>query len=213
LKKLRILRHTNNSSIIDYDSIIEDCPKLISLQLNIYQKTEYPTTDKNTKQIRPSLDTITPRYGIKTLKMNWEIIRDDEILTYMMRKFPNLNQLHIYSCANIRQKNYSDTPSLMFNEKQPCEISEEAMVNFFKYLAKIPSVKVELAFGGNIMLVLRKFMQEETQFQGAGGSISFGYYRDAFAAERYDIECKNYHPNIRFQRTPKLQLTSLYFWK
>lgn len=142
--------------LIDYDPIIEECPQLICLEACI---KEYKGDDDlldweeqdASLSIQYSINELKPRPNVK--RLNVEINYDPSLLSYIMHKFPNLQELQMIIHAGGTTRHHHEY-STVENSK------------FSEYVLKIPKHSVRLTCSPqNACSLLEMTRPKELQMQ------------------------------------------------
>lgn len=109
-----------------FDNLIEECPRL--------KEILFDHTFTGTRPVRVDPETIIrPRPDIHTLECYWELINNASQLTYVMNKFPGLQNLTVthHKSRKIKESIQGKCP-------------QSVLVNFIRYAAALPKLKIYL---------------------------------------------------------------------
>lgn len=164
LRNLKILRHSQRS-LSNLDEIIQACPQLVSLKVQIFPwptlilpDEEQPQNDDlviplqnlnlpNNGLIIPLRNPpdeqfenerlIIPRPDIRFFRGDGEVIMNsDHALNYLMEKFPRLDSLILFYVHD-----FLDDP-MMMDVYHAFEVTSSVLVRFFHYMSRIPLLAV-----------------------------------------------------------------------
>lgn len=125
LQALEFFSYKSNKRLSDYDAMIEDCPHLKSIAIDLYPVNEQ-------EEIKKFEGVINPRPYVHKLECNWSLIDDGSQLSYMIQKFPNLKTLLVTN---------ESIPGLPTNR-----LICDDLIKFFYYTLAIPN----FCMGSNI---------------------------------------------------------------
>lgn len=162
LQHLNIGHHTN-LQFYNFDTLIEKCQSLKSFSVRLYPIT-CQVQKENTLH-----GFVSKRPDINKLVCNWETVKSDDQLNYIMHKLPNLQYLNILYDPNLDKS---------FNrETQP--ISSNTIREFFKYILAIPIVEFGLQLEkSGLINIYADFMKTNQKFKRLTRSY-MANYRDS----------------------------------
>jgi hypothetical protein len=145
LKVLKIKTHTNKC-LSEFDTMIDDCPDLTSLDVTLFalepyspsnQQIDYKEIERNSRICRLDIDAV---------------LHPDTIFKYIYEKFTGLKVLNINPACDKR--------TLHLMEQSKLTIKDENLVYLCNLIAKLPSYTISNLYIENVVAVLRMIMEK-----------------------------------------------------
>ncbi|KAI9349402.1 hypothetical protein BD770DRAFT_413257 [Pilaira anomala] len=161
LQHLSVGSHTSQP-LDSFDALIEDCRHLKSFSVRLYPVTQSETEEKTNR-------TIYPRHGVHKLTCDWEIIKGDDQLKYIMLKFPSLQDLNILFDPFITD--------VSLQRREPRATSFKIITEFLHYAFDIPKLVFEFYLDKDDLIhVWTQFMKKNDKHRKMGISYIPNYH-------------------------------------
>ncbi|KAI9256851.1 hypothetical protein EDC94DRAFT_677543 [Helicostylum pulchrum] len=141
--------HYNIKFFSYWDTLIQDCPNLKSLTVRLYPESQY-------EPVKEPSGSIQQRYDIEKLECDWELIKSDNQLMYIMYKFPKLHSLKVTYDRNSPHSYLRTTNGLSFR----------VISQFLQYVSTIPSININFSLcTEQLAYIWANFMRMENKYK------------------------------------------------
>lgn len=160
LQHLSVGSHTSQP-LDSFDALIEDCRHLKSFSVRLYPVKQTETEGKTNR-------AIYPRHGIHKLTCDWEMIKGDDQLKYIMLKFPSLQDLKIL---------FDPFTADVSLQREPRATSFKIITEFLHYAFDIPKLVFEFYLDKDDLIhVWTQFMKKNDKHRKIGISYIPNYH-------------------------------------
>ncbi|KAI8049335.1 hypothetical protein BDF21DRAFT_404659 [Thamnidium elegans] len=195
--------HYNIKFFSYWDTLIQDCPNLKSLTVRLYPESQY-------EPVKEASWPIQQRYDIENLECDWEIIRCDQQLMYIMYKFPKLHSLKVTYDRDSPHSRLRATSCLSF----------KIICQFLQYASAIPSININFGlFTEHLAYVWVNFMRMENNFravnieykhQSLSSKISTMHLEKSLSMLEFEVNLYDQHvPHLIFLKRAGSVIRSL----